>query len=161
MNYGRRLTLAGIVLAIGALGACSSLPENVISKPEVKLRDVEVVGLGFQNQTFLLSFDISNPNPFPLPVNHVSYGVRLDGQRFATGQTTSDISVPAGGASQFAISVELDLLSTAPRLLSIVRDGTRREVPYELEGQLGIDIPMTPPISYRSEGLIRLDTGGF
>jgi LEA14-like dessication related protein len=161
MNYGRRLTLAGIVLAMGVLSACSSLPENVISKPEVKLRDVEVVGLGFQNQTFLLSFDISNPNPFPLPVNHVSYGVRLDGQRFATGQTTSDISVPAGGASQFAISVELDLLSTAPRLLSIVRDGTRREVPYELEGQLGIDIPMTPPISYRSEGLIRLDTGGF
>jgi LEA14-like dessication related protein len=161
MNYGRRLALAGAVLMLGGLGACASLPENVISKPEVELRDVRVMGLGFKSQTFLLSFDIRNPNPFPLPVNHVSYGVRLDGLRFASGQTTSDISVPAGGESQFAISVDLDLLSTAPRLLSIVRDGTRREIPYQLEGQLGVDIPMTPPLNYRTEGSIRLDTGGF
>jgi LEA14-like dessication related protein len=149
------------MLALGALSACSTLPENVIGEPEVKLRDVQVMGLGFQNQTFLLSFDISNPNPFPLPVNHVSYGVRLDGQRFASGKTASDISVPAGGESRVAISVELDLLSTAPRLLSIVRDGTRREIPYQLEGQLGIDIPLTPPVTYRTEGLIRLDSSGF
>jgi LEA14-like dessication related protein len=149
------------LFAIGGLGACASLPENVISKPEVKLRDVQVMGLGFQNQTFLLSFDISNPNPFPLPVNHVSYSVRLDGQRFASGKTASDISVPAGGESRFAISVELDLLSTAPRVLSIMRDGTRREIPYRLDGELGIDIPMTPPVSYRTEGLIRLDSSGF
>jgi LEA14-like dessication related protein len=161
MNYGRRWTTAIIMLALGALSACSTLPENVIGEPEVKLRDVQVMGLGFQNQTFLLSFDISNPNPFPLPVNHVSYGVRLDGQRFASGQTASDISVPAGGESRVAISVELDLLSTAPRLLSIVRDGTRREIPYQLEGQLGIDIPLTPPVTYRTEGLIRLDSSGF
>jgi LEA14-like dessication related protein len=161
MNYGRRWTTAIIMLALGALSACSTLPENVIGEPEVKLRDVQVMGLGFQNQTFLLSFDISNPNPFPLPVNHVSYGVRLDGQRFASGKTASDISVPAGGESRVAISVELDLLSTAPRLLSIVRDGTRREIPYQLEGQLGIDIPLTPPVTYRTEGLIRLDSSGF
>ena len=161
MNFSRRPILAAIILAVGGLGACASLPENVVSKPEVKLRDVQVMGLGFKSQTFLLSFDISNPNPFPLPVNHVSYGVRLDGQRFATGQAASDISVPAGGESQFAISVDLDLLSTPPQLLSIVRDGTRREIPYQLEGQLGIDIPMTRPVTYRTEGAIRLGTGGF
>ena len=161
MNFGRRLALMVTVLSLGGLGACASLPENVISRPEVKLRDVQVMGLGLKNQTFLLSFDIINPNPFPLPVNHVSYGVRLDGQRFASGQTASDISVPASGKSQFAISVELDLLSTAPQLLSIVRDGTRREIPYQLEGQLGIDIPMTPPVTYRTEGAILLNTGGF
>lgn len=161
MNYARRSLTAVILLGTLGLGACASLPENVISKPEVKLRDVRVMGLGFKNQTFLLSFDISNPNPFPLPVNHVSYGVRLDGQRFASGKTASAISVPAGGASSFAISVELDLLSTAPQLLSIMRDGTRSEIPYTLDGQLGIDLPMTPPVSYRTEGSIRLDSGGF
>lgn len=158
MNYGKRLA---VVMLATALGACASLPENIISKPEVKLRDVEVVGLGFKSQTFLLSFDISNPNPFPLPVNHVSYGIRLDGERFASGKTASELSVPAGSASEFAISVELDLLTTAPQLLSIMRDGTRREIPYQLEGQLGIDIPMTPPVSYRSEGAIRLDSSAF
>ena len=143
------------------LGGCASLPENLIAKPEVQLRDVQVIGLGFKNQTFLLSFDIHNPNPYPLPVNHIRYGIRLDGQRFASGNTTSDISVPAGGDTEFAISVELDLLTTAPRLLSIVREGVRRDIPYELEGELGIDIPMTPAVSYRSDGTIRFDSGGF
>lgn len=161
MNYTRRSIKLGLVLVSCGLAACASLPENMISSPEIELRDVQVMGLGFDNQTFLLSFDISNPNPFPLPVNHVRYGVRLDGQRFASGETKSSLSVPAGGATQFAISVELDLLRTAPQLLTIIRAGTRRDIPYALEGALGIDIPMTPPVSYRTDGTIRLDPGGF
>lgn len=153
---GRNLAIAGVMLT---LSACASLPENIISKPEVQLRDVQVMGLGFKNQTFLLSFDIHNPNPFPLPVNHVSYGVRLDGHRFASGQTPGNFSVPASGDEQFDISVELDLLTTAPQLLSIVRDGARGEIPYELEGQLGVDIPLVPAVAYRTNGAIRLNSG--
>lgn len=161
MNFARRMAVLASLLALGGLAGCASLPENLIATPRVELRDVQIVGLGFKNQTFLLSFDISNPNPFPLPVNHISYGVRLDGLRFASGEAASDISVPAGGDSEFAISVELDLLSTAPQLLSIMRDGTRGEIPYSLDGRLGIDIPMTPPVTFRSDGAIRVDRGGF
>lgn len=161
MNLSKRLMVTVSAALTLALAGCASLPENVISKPEVQLRDVKVVGLGFNNQTFLLSFDIHNPNPFPLPVNHVSYGVRLDGLRFASGKTASDISVPAGGDSEFAISVELDLLTTAPQLLSVVRDGVRSEVPYELEGQLGVDLPLTPRVAYRTRGVIRLNSSAY
>lgn len=161
MNYIRRIRKLGLVFVSCGLTACASVPENVISSPEVELRDVQVMGLGFDNQIFLLSFDISNPNPFPLPVKHVRYGVRLDGQRFASGEAESSLSVPAGGETEFAISVELDILRTAPQLLTILRAGTRRDIPYALEGELGIDIPMTPSVSYRTDGIIRLDSGGF
>lgn len=156
---GKRPTATVLAVTLFGLAACESLPENIISSPEVELRDVEVVGLGFSAQTFLLSFDISNPNPFSLPVSHVSYGIKLGGQRFASGQTASDISVPASGTAQFAISVDLDLLNTAPRLLSVIRDGARTEIPYELEGQLSVDIPFTPPVTYRTSGAIRLGSG--
>lgn len=157
MDFGRpQLGRVILNLVLAALGACTSLPENVIATPRVELRDIEVVGLGFADQTFLLSFAIRNPNPFPLPVDHVSFGVKLDGQRFASGESESDISVPADGATEFAISVELDLLSTAPQLLSIVRENRHREIPYALEGRLGVGIPLTPPVSYRTDGLIRL-----
>lgn len=161
MNYARRIRITALLLALCGLAACASLPENIISSPRVELRDVQVMGLGFDSQTFLLSFDVDNPNPFPLPVRHVRYGVRLDGQRFASGATESSISVPAGGKTEFAISVQLDLLNTAPQLLTIIRAGTRRDIPYALEGELGIDIPMTPPVSYRTDGTIRLDASGF
>lgn len=154
-----RIACVGLVAVMGGLAACESLPENLVSQPDVKLRDVQVQGLGFNAQTFLLTFDISNPNPFPLPVNRVSYGLKLDGQHFASGETDGEVRVPASGATQFAISVDLDLLNTAPRLLSIIRDGVRREIPWELDGELGLDLPLTPPVTYQSSGLIQLNPG--
>jgi len=161
MNCSKRVAIPGILLVMGMLGACASLPKDLIGRPDVQLRDVQVMGLGFKSQTFLLSFDVYNPNPFPLPVNHVSYGVRLDGHRFASGDTPCDISVPAGGESEVAISVDLDLLATAPQLLAIIREGTRGEIRYELEGQFGLDLPLAASVSYQKDGTIRLNSGGF
>ena len=137
------------------LSACASL-DNVVSAPGVSLRNVHVENIGFRDQTFLLSFDVTNPNPFPLPISNISYGVRLDGHRFASGEAMSKITVPAGGDGEFAISVKLDLLQTAPDLLFIVRDASRADIGYVLEGQLGIDIPYTRPVRFESSGLIRL-----
>jgi len=155
MKVTLTVRIMAAVLVCGVSG-CASLVDSFVSTPTVELRDVQVVGLGFKNQTFLLSFDVDNPNPFPLPVNNVDYGVTLDGQRFASGTTGSEFTVPAGGATQFAISIELDLLQTAPQLLSIIRDGVRQQIPYELQGRFGVDLPTTPTISYHNSGTIHL-----
>ena len=151
----RIFALSSAVFAIG-LGGCATTLENLVKSPNVELRNVQVVGLGFNSQTFLLSFDVSNPNPFALPVRAVSYGIKLDGQRFAGGKTSSEFSVPANGETTFAISVDLNLLQTAPQLLSIVRQSVREEVTYELEGVLAVDLPFAPSVSYRNAGSIRL-----
>jgi len=150
-----------ILLLALVLSACASLPDDLVKPPVVQLSNVEIVGLGFNGQTFLLSFDVENPNPFPLPVRSIDYGLKLDGQRFASGETASDFTIPASGDTNFAISVDLDLLQSAPRLLSIVRNGARRELAYELDGHLGVDIPLTPPIKYHNSGTIQLNSGSF
>jgi len=151
----RTFALGCVAFTLGLAGCATSL-ESLVKSPSIELRDVQVMGLGFNGQTFLLSFDISNPNPFALPVSSVSYGIKLDGHRFASGETPSEFSVPAGGDTQFTISVDLNLLQTAPQLLSIVRQSVRKDVTYELEGRLAVDIPMTPTVSYRNAGSIRL-----
>jgi len=150
-----------IALLISCVSACASMPESLVSSPSVKLSNVQVVGLGFNAQTFLLSFDVTNPNPFPLPVSNVDYGVRLDGQRFASGETASKFTIPADGDASFAISVDLNLLQTAPQLLSIVRDGTRQDINYEVEGRFGVDIPLAPTLKYRNSGKLRLNSNTF
>ena len=157
----RKMSLALVLLLALVSGGCASSLENMLQPPEVQLTAVEVVGLGFNNQTFLLSFDVSNPNAFALPINAVSYGVKLNGQRFASGETASEFSVPAGGDARFAISVELDLLQTAPQLLSIVRDGVRNDIPYQLDGKLTLGLPLAPPVSFRNGGTIRLRSGSY
>lgn len=161
MNMRYRTLNTVMVVILLALGGCATTVQDLVKSPSVELRSVEVVGLGFNSQTFLLSFNISNPNAFALPVRSVSYALKLDGQRFASGQTPSEFSVPASGESQFAISVDLNLLQTAPRLLSIVRQSTRQDVSYELDGRLAVDIPLVPAVSYRNTGAIRLRTAAL
>ncbi len=151
----RILILASVVAAACLVSACAGM-QRAIRMPVVSLRNVEVADVNFSNQTFLLTFDVTNPNPFPLPVNHVSYGVTLDKKRFASGQTVASFTVPAQSDAEFAISVELDLFRTAPQILFIVLDGTMRDLPYELSGKLGIDIPFVEPVSFKSSGEIRL-----
>ena len=137
------------------LGGCATL-DDLVSPPSVSLRNVHLESLAIDEQTFLLSFDVTNPNPFPLPVSSIAYVVELDGMRFASGETDSAFTIAAGSDGEFAISVNLNLLRTAPDLLFIVRDGVRRDIPYTLEGSLGFDIPYARPTPFRSEGLIRL-----
>ena len=150
-----------MVLLTICLSGCATVAESLVDSPNVDLRNVQIVGLGFKSQTFLLSFDIANPNSFPLPIRHVGYGVRLDGQRFASGETACDFTVPANGDTSFAISVDLDLLKTAPQLLSIVRGGAGRDVRYELEGRFAVDIPFTSEVSYHDTGRVRLNGNGY
>lgn len=147
---------AMMAVAIVVLAGCASVPETLVERPYVSLNRVEVQRLGLDSQTVLLGFDVTNPNPFPLPVRALSYGVRLDGYRFASGETRGDFTVPAQSDSAFAISVELDLLTTAPRLLHVVKDGAHRDIPYDLEGEFDVDVPFAPPVPFATSGTIRL-----
>jgi LEA14-like dessication related protein len=147
---------ASVLAATALLAACAAGGGFTVSSPGVSLNNVKLTQLDFSGQTFLLGFDVSNPNPFPLPVSSVSYGVELDGLRFATGETRGDFVVPANGDGNFAISVQLDLLRTSPRLLHAVRDGVLRDIPYELKGSLGVDIPYAKPLRFQSNGQVRL-----
>ena len=147
---------AMMTAAIVALAGCASVPETLVEQPYVSLNRVEVQRLDLDSQTVLLGFDVTNPNPFPLPVRALSYGVRLDGYRFASGETRGDFTVPAQSDSAFAISVELDLLTTAPRLIRVVKDGAYRDIPYDLEGEFDVDVPFAPPVPFETRGTIRL-----
>ena len=150
-----RRPVATLLLSLCLLSGCASTG-NIVSSPDVNLRNVEVTDLDFSGQTFLLSFDVTNPNPFPLPVSVVSYGVTLNGYSFANGSTNGRFTVPASGDAEFSISVELDLLQTAPQLLYLVRDSLKQDVNYELSGKLGLDIPLTEPVRFQSSGAIRM-----
>lgn len=146
---------SAILLLASGVSSCASTGD-LLSAPQVSLSNMEVTDLDFSSQTFRLGFDVSNPNPFPLPVTSVSYGVELDGLQFAAGATEGSFTVPANGDSEFAINVRLNLLKTAPHLLYTVRDGVSRPIPYALKGRLGVDIPFAPSVKFESHGEIRL-----
>lgn len=154
-------TLPCVVVCFAfALAGCANTLQSFVKSPSVELQSIQVVGLGLDAQTFLLSFAMYNPNSFSLPVRSVTYGVKLDGQSFASGSTAAKFSAPAGGDSGFSISVDLDLLRSAPALLSILSQGARSDIAYQLDGQLAVDIPLTPPLNFSNSGAIRFGRPG-
>lgn len=154
MELARLRNIALSAVACVATGCAST--GAIVEKPGVSLRNVEVADIDLGGQTFVLEFDVDNPNPFPLPISSVSYGVELEGVRLASGQAQCAFAVPARGDGHFEITVDVDLMRTAPQLLFIIRDGIYRDIPYALEGRFAIDIPFTTPVSFRNEGSIRL-----
>lgn len=148
-----------MLATLSLLTACASTGD-FISTPSVSLRNVEIADINFSGQTFLLGFDVTNPNPFPLPVSTVSYTVELEGHRFASGSTAGGFTVPSSGDAEFAISVELDLMKTAPQLLFIVHDSVKHDIPYTLSGKLGLDIPLIEPVHFETSGAIRVQAVG-
>jgi LEA14-like dessication related protein len=112
--------------------------------------------LSFSGQTFLLSFDVDNPNSFPLPIRSVRYHLQLENQTFASGETQADFSVPARGSGEFDISVELDILASAGQLTGVLRSGMRKPVAYELTGSLAVDIPYVKPLPFSTSGVITI-----
>ena len=151
----RRGKSATVLVVAWCLGGCAGI-DTMIDSPRVTLSQIELKSLDLDGQTVLIGFDVTNPNPFPLPVRALRYGVKLDGYRFASGETEARFTVPAQSDADFAISVELDLLRTAPKLIHIVRSGAHREVPYSLEGEFAVDVPLIPSVAFTSGGTIRL-----
>jgi LEA14-like dessication related protein len=144
-----------VLFAAACLSACAGTG-FVIDSPQVNLTKVELTSASFRRQTFTLSFDISNPNPFPLPVKAVEYRVMFDNEKFAAGKTQGSFTVPARGDDTFAISVDLDFMRSATHLTSLLRGGFQENLRYELQGRLAVDIPLVKPIPFSSSGVINM-----
>ena len=138
-----------------SLSACAGTG-TIVASPTVQLTSVELTAANFRRQTFLLSFEVSNPNPFPLPVRAVEYSVKFDDEKFAGGETQGNFTVPASGNDRFAISVDLDFLSSATHLTSLFHGGFQEKVSYELKGSLAVDIPLVKPIPFSNSGVINM-----
>ena len=154
-----RYQIALLLISIGCFGCAGT--GSLVRSPTVDLTHVEVSRMSFTNQTFLLGFNVTNPNPFPIPVKSVRYRVRLNDQNFAGGETQSRFTVPADSDESFVISVDLDLLQSGAQLTSIIRSGVRENVDYELYGDFNVDIPLTPSLKFSNTGTIMLKSELF
>ena len=155
MGHIENLRKLFLLLTVASMSACAGTG-TVIDSPRVDLIGVELTSASFRRQTFLLRFDVSNPNPFPLPVKAVEYRVDFNDEKFVGGKTQGSFTVPARGDDSFLISVDLDILSTATHLTSLLSGGFRENVSYELGGSLAVDIPFVNPIPFSSSGVINM-----
>ncbi len=160
MNCRMMAVRVASLVAIVAISACAGTG-SIISSPEVRLMSIEMTSANFNRQIFLRGFNVQNPNPFPLPIKSVRYRLRLGEQRFASGETQSNFTVPSEGNGSFVISVQLDLLKTTSKIASLIRTGSSRDFDYELSGSFAVNIPFVKPLKFESGGNIEMQASAF
>lgn len=152
MNYFKVVLL----LPLFVLSGCATT-EQMISSPSVQLTSVELSEASFGSQTFVLGFDVHNPNAFPLPVKSVKYRILFDDENFARGETPGSFTIPARSDGRFQLTVDVDFLGSAAQITSLLGGGVPDHVDYELQGSLAVDIPLVRPLAFTNSGVIPID----
>jgi LEA14-like dessication related protein len=141
------LTLLGTLL----LAACTGLAQ--LDAPQLAIIGVRFLGTQQNQQQFVLTISVRNPNMRQLAVRGIDYGVSLAGEEFANGTTVEPFTVPALGEASFDLNVSADLDKAvrvaAQRMLS-------GELPWRVSGRVRLAQGALRNLPFTSSGNLSL-----
>jgi LEA14-like dessication related protein len=105
--------------------------------PEVKIRNVKVVDLGFTSADILARVEIINPNGFDLGISDLNYRLNIDEQKWGQGSIRQMKSIPKKGRGTIDIPVNLDLSAMGSTALKLLQD--KSTLKYQLKGDVTLD----------------------
>ena len=140
-----------LTLVLLTLAACGAIAERAFSRPTIAVRGVKVRSVGITGGSIEVALHISNPNPYPLPVQRATYTFALaDSTEIGRGESAAAFTLPAHDSTvvQLPLDVSWQGLRAAGR--DAARDGT---VDYRLTGSVTIDTPVgNPNVPFEATG---------
>ncbi len=134
----RILTLIGLAIV---LTACSSGVPDVIEQPKISIQNIAVQNISLTQGTALVTINVSNPNAFPIPLQGIEYGLRLNGHPVASGDQTQTVSLGARQEVPVTIPIKLDFV----QLLQLAPEAMRaRNLHYDLTGAVKLPFVKVP-----------------
>jgi LEA14-like dessication related protein len=121
------------------LAGCSLFTRS-IERPSAKVRDVSVSSAGFAGVTGELRLDVTNPNPFGVPLAGVDWELSIGGARAVTGTVQLSQTIPARGVAPITTSLTIDARD-AIAVGSALASGTRD---YQLKARLRFSTVVGP-----------------
>ncbi|GLI39830.1 LEA type 2 family protein [Geobacter hydrogenophilus] len=123
----------------------------ILDKPEVKVRDLNVVGIGVEGVELEFLLTVTNPNSFPLVLNGYTYDLNVMALPLTKGGKRERIEFPADKATD----VRLPFKVAYGDLWEILkRQPDQNKIPYRLNAGLEVETPFgttTVPVSKESE----------
>jgi len=142
----------GVALAVLAmlLAGCAGLG-SYREAPRVSLVSIQPRDLGVFEQHYGLQLRILNPNDTALPIEGMSYSLRINEREFAYGVSRQPVSIPPYGEALLDVDVVSNLLSVLQQLQE-ADTGKRQALTYRLTGHLSLENHLgTLPFDYRGE----------
>lgn len=124
------------------LSGCSTLTEQLLKDPEVKLESLKVTNKSLTDVSLALNFVVINPNPIPLKLDSIDYALQFSGSKVTAGTFEQGVQIPASGQGELTVPLTFEYKSLA----SIVDKFLKKTVSqnYELTGQAKLGIFSIP-----------------
>lgn len=152
-RWARVRGLAGIL----AVTASACIPD--IQRPDVRLAGARLGGFGLEGGLLYVDLSVTNPNPFVLAADQLSYDVDLRDPGTADdewidvtdGIFEEDFGVAANDSAVVTIPVEFTYSGVGTLVQSIVNTGT---FVYRVRGTVILEEPLRTEIPYDREGTL-------
>jgi len=141
------------LLAVPLLASCSLTPH--FETPQLSVVDVRILGGDLWSQRLQVRLHVQNPNDRELPVRAIEYSIEVEGQTFATGESTEPFVVPPLGASDFDMTVNANLAATVLKLIGRGPDA-QNNIAYHLTGKLSLSHGFLRSIPFDQRGSFSL-----
>ena len=115
------------------------------------VRGVKVKSVGITGGSIEVSLHITNPNPYPLPVQRALYSFALaDSTEVGRGESAVAFTLPAHDSVLVQLPLDVSWQGLRAAARDAARDGT---VDYRFKGTVTIDTPVgNPDVPFESVG---------
>ena len=142
-------TMSGIAMLLSACAATHFQAPDV-TPTAVELQDVQI-----NQQRFKVALHVQNPNDRALPVRALQYTIEVEGQTFASGESTEPFVVPPLGANDFDMTINTNLAGTVLRLIGRGANA-QNDIAYHLTGKLTLSQGFVRSIPFDQRGSFSL-----
>ena len=119
--------------------ATPALAQTGQTAPEVTITSVDSFAIQGQTAVLDLTLTIRNTRGLALPLQALRFHCWFNGVDVAQGQSTSPVTIPAGGQAQVPVQLDVDSPTLLGVLAALPPDGT---VAYRLDGSAEIGLTM-------------------
>ena len=140
-----------LLLVALAGAACSTIAERAFTTPTIAVRGVKVRSVGLTGGSIEVSLHITNPNPYPLPVQRALYNFALaDSTEVGRGESAAAFTLPAHDSVVVQLPLDVSWQGLRAAARDAASDGT---VDYRFKGTVTIDTPVgNPNVPFESVG---------
>jgi LEA14-like dessication related protein len=131
---------------------CASGCAPKFERPNLDVVSIEMQHGNLLQQSFLVKFQIQNPNKRPLPVSGLHAELNVGGERIASGVSNRAFVVPPMGQSEFDMTITANMALMLLRLANQHADS----IDYEMTGAASLDLPFLHDLPFHQNGSLPL-----
>jgi len=129
----RLVSVLSCLIMVLSLISCATIPTSTPIAPTVALKSVKPIKLGLTKQELAFQLEITNPNPYALPVQTVSFIANLENEEVAQAISNERVTLPANGTEVLEIIVNARIQRILGQILSL-NSNIANDLKYDVKG---------------------------